>query len=143
MNLKGIVSVSGKPGLYNLVGQNKSGFIIESLDGNKVKTVVNITTTKLATLEDITIYGLDEEIRLIDILEGMKKSESIPNPKGSGKELRDFFNEIAPNHDAERVYTSDIKKIISWFNILKELPLFEESPEGETAEEQEQKETNA
>lgn len=131
MNLKAIVSVSGKPGLYKLVGQNKSGFIIETLDDKKTKTIVNMTKTKMATLEDITIYGLEEEIKLADIFQNIKEKGESPDPKSNGDTLRDFFREVAPNHDELRVYTSDIKKIIAWYNILKELPLFEEEAELE------------
>lgn len=127
MNLRGIVSVSGKSGLFKLIGQNKSGFVLESLDEQKVKSVVNMTNTKMATLEDITIFGEENDIRLPDILEAMKSEENIPNAKkADGKTLREFFRVVAPAHDEERVYASDIKKIISWFLILKELPLFEE-----------------
>ncbi len=61
MNLKALVSVTGKPGLFKLVGQNKSGFILETLDDQKKKSVVNLATNKMATLEDITIYGFEEE----------------------------------------------------------------------------------
>lgn len=129
MNLKAIVSVSGKPGLYKLVGQNKSGFIIETLDDKKIKSVVNMNKNKLATLEDITVYGIEDEIKLEDIFTKMKESDNIPDVKAKGDDLREFFTEVAPNHDDIRVYTSDIKKIISWFNILKELPLFEEEKE--------------
>lgn len=127
MNLRGIVSVSGKAGLFKLIGQNKSGFVLESLDDHKVKTVVNMSTTKMATLEDITIFGEEDDIRLPDILEAMKSEENIPDvKKADGKTLREFFNAVAPGHDEEKVYASDIKKIVSWFLILKELPLFEE-----------------
>lgn len=135
MNLKAIVSVSGKPGLYKLVAQNKSGFIIETLDDKKTKTIVNMTKTKMATLEDITIYGLEEEIKLEDIFLKIKEKGEAPDPKSKGEVLRDFFREVAPNHDELRVYTSDIKKIIAWYNILKELPLFEEeaTPKETTA----------
>jgi len=85
-----------------------------------------LSTTKLATLEDITIYGQEEEIKLIDVLEAIKAKGEAIDPKADGKALRTFFNEVAPNHDDSRVYSSDIKKIISWYNIIKELPLFEE-----------------
>jgi len=130
MNLRGIVSVSGKPGLFKLIGQNKAGFVLESLDAQKIKTVVSLSTTKMASLEDITIFGEDEDIRLPDVLEKMKTADAIPDlKKSNGDDLREFFRSVAPQHDEERVYTSDIKKIISWFTILKELPLFnEESP---------------
>ena len=140
MNLRGIVSVSGKPGLFKLIGQNKSGFILESLDDQKLKIVVNLSNTKMASLEDITIFGEDEDIRLPDVLEAMKSEINIPDvKKADGKALREFFQTIAPNHDEDRVYASDIKKIISWFLILKELPLFEEEA---PASEEGQKESN-
>lgn len=126
MNLKALVSVTGKPGLFKLIGQNKGGFILESLDEQKKKSVVNLATNKMATLEDITVYGLGEDLKLVDILERMKEKGTTPDPKSDGKTLRDFFRDVAPDHDEERVYSSDIKKIISWYNIIKELPLFDE-----------------
>jgi len=130
MNLRGIVSVSGKPGLFKVIGQNKSGFILESLDEQKLKLVVNISTSKLASLEDITIYGEDEDLQLQDIFENMKNLGTTPDPKKTdGAALRDYFRKAAPEHDEEKVYASDIKKIISWFNLLKELPLFTETAE--------------
>lgn len=127
MNLRGLVSVTGKPGLFKLIGQNKGGFVLETLDASKLKSVVNLSTTKMATLEDITIYGEDEEIRLLDIFEKIKTDNlETPDVKADGATLRNFFREVAPNHDEERVYSSDIKKIITWYNIIKELPLFDE-----------------
>lgn len=130
MNLRALVSVTGKPGLFKLIGQSKSGFILETLDGKKIKSTVNLSTTKMATLEDITIYGEEEEIRLLDVFETIKeKGGDMPDIK-DGKALRAFFREVAPGHDESRVYASDMKKIISWYNIIKELPLFnEEAPE--------------
>ena len=131
MNLRGLVAVSGKPGLFKVIGQNKSGFVIESLDAQKIKLVVNLATAKLASLEDITVYGQDDDLKLVDILENMKSAASVPNAKADGKTLREFFREVAPDHDEERVYTSDMKKIITWFNLIKDLPLFnEEAPEA-------------
>ncbi|MCY4781329.1 DUF5606 domain-containing protein [Sphingobacterium sp. UT-1RO-CII-1] len=127
MNLRALVSVTGKPGLFKLIGQNKAGFILETLDEKKIKSTANLSTTKMATLEDITIYGNDDEIRLIDIFETIKeKGVDTPDAKSSGDTLRDFFREVAPGHDESRVYSSDIKKIITWYNIIKELPLFDE-----------------
>jgi hypothetical protein len=127
MNLRGLVSVSGKPGLFKLIGQNKSGFILETLDDQKNKIVVNMSTAKMASLEDITVFGDNTDLKLSDILANIKDSKNIPDPKtADGKVLRTFFLEVAPNHDQERVYASDMKKIISWFNTIKEMPLFEE-----------------
>lgn len=130
MNLRGIVSVAGKPGLYKVIGQNKSGFVLESLDAQKLKLVVNLSTSKLASLEDITIFGDDEDLKLVDIFEKMKDSSSVPDAKADGKTLRAYFREVASGHDEEKVYASDMKKIINWYSIIRELPLFnEEAPE--------------
>lgn len=131
MNLRGLVSVTGKPGLFRLVGQNKNGFVIETMDQPPVRHIVSLSTSKMATLEDITIFGEEDEIKLIDVFNKMKEGETeIPDPKADGAKLREFFYSVAPEHDASRVYASDIKKIITWYGIIKELPLFDE-PEPE------------
>lgn len=128
MNLRGLVSVSGKPGLFKLIGQNKSGFILETLDEQKNKIVVNISTAKMASLEDITVFGDSADLKLSDIFLKMKDSKNLPDAKtADGKSLRAFFMEVAPDHDQERVYASDMKKIITWFSIIKDLPLFTEA----------------
>lgn len=130
MNLRGIVSLSGRPGLFKALAQNRSGFILESLDEAKNKVVTN-ATSKLATLEDITVFGEDDDITLLSILEKMKAeaaTKPVPDAKADGKVLRAYFTEIVPNHDPERVYSSDIKKIITWYTILSQLPLWNEEP---------------
>jgi hypothetical protein len=135
MNLRGIVAVSGRPGLFKLIGQNKVGYILESLDAQKLKVIANITNTKLASLEDITVYGQDDEIKLVDIFTKITAKGSTPDTKADTATLRAYFNEVAPNHDDEKVYASDMKKIISWYNLLKDLPLFtEEAPEALNAD---------
>ncbi len=135
MNLRGLVSVSGKPGLFKLIGQNKSGFILETLDDQKNKIVVNISTAKMASLEDITVFGDTADLKLSDIFAKMKESKSIPDAKtADGKALRAFFTEVAPEHDQERVYASDMKKIINWFNTIRDLPLFAETAPEPLAE---------
>ncbi len=126
MNLQGIVAVSGKPGLWRALAQNKTGYILESLDAQKTKLIANLSTAKLAALHEITIFGLDDDIKLIDIFERMKGVSSIPDTKADGKKLREFFREVSPDHDEEKVYTSDIKKVISWYQIIKDFPLFNE-----------------
>jgi hypothetical protein len=126
MNLLGIVAVSGKPGLWKALAQNKTGYILESLDAQKTKLVANISTAKLAALNEITIFGLDEDIKLLDVFEKMKNAPSVPDAKADGKKMREFFREIAPDHDEEKVYASDMKKILSWYQVLKDLPLFNE-----------------
>jgi len=135
MNLRGIVAVSGRPGLFKLVGQNKAGYVLESLDAQKLKIVANISNTKLASLEDITIYGEDEELKLIDVLGNIAASKgNVPDAKADGNTLKTFFLEVAPGHDQEKVYTSDMKKIITWYHLIKDLPLFTETAPGTEAE---------
>lgn len=132
MNLRGIVAVSGRPGLFKLVGQNKAGYVLESLDAQKLKIVASVSTTKLASLEDITIYGEDEELKLINVLANIDKAKAnVPDSKADGGTLKKFFLEVAAGHDQEKVYTSDMKKILSWYQILKDLPLFTEAAPGE------------
>ena len=135
MNLHAIVAVSGKPGLWKALVQNKAGFILESLDAQKTKMVANLSTAKMAALDEITVFGEDDDIKLTDILERMKTAVKVPDAKADGKALRSFFREVAPDHDEERVYSSDIKKIITWYNILKDLPLFNEEAQQAVAEE--------
>lgn len=128
MNLRGIVAVSGRPGLFKLVGQNKAGYVLESLDAQKVKIVANISTTKLASLEDITVYGQDEDLKLVNVLANIAAAKgNVPDSKADAAALKSFFLEVAPDHDEEKVYTSDMKKIVSWYHLLKELPLFSEA----------------
>ncbi|WP_316734783.1 DUF5606 domain-containing protein [Pedobacter aquatilis] len=135
MNLRGIVAVSGRPGLFKLVGQNKVGYILESLDAQKVKIVANITNTKLASLEDITVYGEEQEIKLVDVFAKISEKGTAPDTKADTKVLRAYFNEVAPGHDEEKVYASDMKKIIGWYNLLKDMPLFtEDAPEAPATE---------
>ena len=126
MNLQGIVSVSGKPGLWRALAQNKTGYVLESLDTQRTKLVVNLSTAKLAALHEITIFGYTEDIKLTDVFERIKIAQDIPDIKADGKKLREFFREIAPDHDEEKVYASDIKKVIIWYHILKGFPLFDE-----------------
>jgi uncharacterized protein YktA (UPF0223 family) len=136
MNLRGIVSVSGKPGLWKALAQNKTGFILESLDAQKIKLVANLSTAKIAALDEITIFGDDEDIRLTEVLERMKSVKNVPDAKADGKQLRELFREVAPSHDEEKVYASDMKKIVSWYHIMKDMPLFSETaPEEAPAEE--------
>jgi hypothetical protein len=129
MNLTGLVSVSGKPGLYKMLAQNKTGFILETLDEQKTKLVVNLSTSKLATLDDITVYGNDEDLKLKDVLMTIKNYKgTVPEGKADAAVLKKFFTEVAPDYDQEKVYASDMKKILNWFHIIKLLPLFNEEP---------------
>jgi len=131
MNLKGIVAVAGKPGLWKAIAQNKTGFILESVDAQKSKLVVNLSTAKIAALDEITIFGDEEDILLTDVLKRAQAAKQVPDPKADGRVLRDFFREVAPGHDEEKVYASDMKKITSWYHIIKEQPFFNEPDPSE------------
>ncbi|MGZ4001530.1 MAG: DUF5606 family protein [Mucilaginibacter sp.] len=140
MNLKGIVAVAGKPGLWKALAQNKTGFILESLDAQKNKLVANLSTAKIAALDEITIFGDDEDILLKDVLKRMSEAKSVPDPKADGKVLRALFREVAPGHDEEKVYASDMKKIVSWYHIMKDHPFFSEPDPSEAVVEEPVKE---
>jgi hypothetical protein len=135
MNLQGIVAVSGKPGLWKALAQNKTGYILESLDANKTKLVANLSTAKIAALHEITLFGENEDLRLLDIFEHMKSASSIPDAKADGNKLRAFFRVVAPDHDEEKVYASDMKKVITWFQLLKDFPFFNEAEPAAPVEE--------
>jgi len=120
MGLEKILSVAGKPGLYKLVTQTRSGFVAQSLiDGKKISVGLR---TNVSVLSEIAIYTLEEELPLREVLlniqvkeKGAKTSISHKAPK---IELEEYFFEVLPNYDEDRVYASDIKKIIQWYNIL-------------------------
>ena len=136
MNLQGIVAVSGKPGLWKALAQNKTGYILESLDAAKTKLVANLSTAKIAALAEITIFGNEDDIRLKDVFARMKASATVLDAKADGKKMREYFREVAPDHDEEKVYASDMKKVITWYQLLKDLPLFSEADPGEPVAEQ-------
>ncbi|HEX3385603.1 MAG TPA: DUF5606 domain-containing protein [Mucilaginibacter sp.] len=140
MNLKGIVAVGGKPGLWKALAQNKTGFILESVDAQKIKLVANLSTAKIAALDEITIFGDEDDILLTDILKRFEAAKNVPDPKADGKVLREFFREVAPGHDEEKVYASDMKKIVSWYHIMKDQPFFSEPDPTEAPAEEPAKE---
>ena len=119
MELKDIVSVNGKPGLYEIKAQSKGGIIVESLlDGKKFPITV---THNISALNEIAIYTYEAEVPLRIILKSIGEKEAgkqAISHKESGKVLTSYFREILPNFDEERVYTSNIKKVLQWNNLL-------------------------
>lgn len=119
MNIDKIVSILGKPGLYQIISQSKNAVIVESLTDKKrfpVNAVQNISA-----LADIAIYTLNEEVPLKEVLFNIYKKEEgkrTLDHKSGKKELESFFNEVLPDYDNERVYASNIKKIVQWYNLL-------------------------
>jgi hypothetical protein len=118
--LKEILSMTGKPGLFKLVSQGKNMLIVESLiDGKRIPAY---TKDKVVSLGDIAIFTDSAEIRLGQVLEALKTKESgaiCPiDPKSDNDKLRNYMGEILPDYDRDRVYPSDIRKLINWYNIL-------------------------
>ena len=124
MEYKDLASISGKSGLYKIIKPTKSGMILESLDEKKSKLVAGVNH-RISILDEISIYttGQEESVPLKEILK--KIHEEFDGDLGidsssSNEELRAFFNHILPSHDKERVYPSDIKKVVSWYkNVLE------------------------
>ena len=120
MSLEKILAIGGKPGLYRLLTQTRTGFVAESLiDGKRLSVGM---TNNVSVLSEIAIYTLDEELPLRDVFDKIKEKENggkIPlSPKEEKIKLEEYFFELLPNYDEERVYVSDIKKVIQWYNLL-------------------------
>jgi len=122
MSLESILSISEKPGLFKLVTKTRNGFIAESLiDGKRLS--VNLSRN-VSLLSEIAIYTLTEEVPLQKVLNQIKTKEkgnktSISH-KDSKDDLEEYFFSVLQDYDEDRVYVSDIKKIIRWYNILQE-----------------------
>jgi len=121
MEFDKILSISGKPGLYELKNQTRTGIVAQSLvDGKKIQ--VNLRNN-ISLLSEISIYTYDDEVSLKDIFqrifEATEGQKSIDH-KSSKAKLEDYFRDILPEYDEDRVYQSHIKKIIQWYNILLE-----------------------
>jgi hypothetical protein len=144
MSLKGIISISGMPGLYKVLAQTKSGFIVEALSDKKRMPIAS--TQRISMLEDISVFTTADELPLkevmLKLIEHAEKNQ-MADPKSEPAQLRDFFKNIVPDYDAERVYPSDIKKIINWFQLVKDIVAIEDEPEVTAAAEAPAAETPA
>lgn len=131
--LSGILSIAGKPGLFKTVSQGGNKLIVESLTDGK-RTAAQ-SANQIISLADVSIYGEDEEMPLEDIFKAMWKMENkqkaTVSPKASSKDLHEYFGDVFPSYDKDRVYPSDIKKVIKWYNTLleKELITFSDNNE--------------
>lgn len=131
--LETILAISGKPGLYRLVSRGNRSLIVETLDDKK-KRMPAFGADKVISLADIAMYTEDGEVPLREVLASLKKKENgelsaFDYKKASREELGAFFAEILPNYDRDRVYPADIKKLVSWYNLLVKAGLtdFEEA----------------
>ncbi len=151
MDLSKILAISGKPGLYKTLSQSKNGFIVESIQDGKRFTA--FAHERISTLEEISIYTETDDIPLKKVFKAIydkQAGQPITNEQTDQKELKSFFESVVPNYDKERVYVSDIKKVVNWFNILLEHKLLDFTEEEvkdekapETEEEKGEKETKA
>lgn len=143
MDLSGVISISGKPGLFKVVAQSKNNIIVESLIDNK--RIPAYSTDRISALEDISIYTYEEDVPLKQVYISLAKKEDCkegPSHKESLNTLSAYLEEILPDYDQDRVYPSDIKKLFQWYNILQKAGLItlEEEKEEEKKGEEEKKE---
>ena len=139
--LKTILTVAGKPGLYKLISSGRNMLIVEAIDASKKRQPVH-AADKVVSLGDIAMYTDDEEVPLWQVLENVKtKCEgalcAIDHKKAANEELADFFAEVLPNYDRDRVYMSHVRKLIQWYNILVSAGITEFAPEESEAAEEE------
>lgn len=137
--LRTVLSIAGKPGLYKLVSNGRNMLIVEALDASKKRLPIH-GIDKVVALGDIAMYTDDEEVPLWQVLENVKaKCESaicpVDHKKASNEELADFFAEVLPNYDRDRVYMTHVRKLIQWYNILIEAGVTEFAPEEAETEE--------
>lgn len=141
MSLDKILSIGGKPGLYKLLTQTRSGFVAESLlDGKKITVGFK---NNVSVLSEIAIYTLEEEVPLREVFQNIQKKEdggmTSVGHKDDKLKLEEYFFEILPNYDEDRVYMSDIKKVVQWYNILLEQGITDFAAKDEKEETKEKK----
>ena len=135
--LKGILAISGHSGLFKMVAESKNSIIVESLDTKKRMPVYS--TAKVSALEDIAIYTYEADVPLKDVFKAISDVEdggAAHSPKSSGNELKTYFEKVLPDYDQDRVYVSDIKKVLLWYNTLQEKDMldFSETEEEDSSE---------
>jgi uncharacterized protein DUF6852/uncharacterized protein DUF5606 len=144
MEYNKIVSVTGLPGLYELINTKSDGAIVRSLD-DKSTTFASSRIHNFSHLESIEVFTTGENVNLAEVFQAMEKSGgSLPDSKDNGA-VKKYFEKVYPDIDFERVYSSDLKKMIKWFDVLKknnvDIKLTEPEPEEETPTEQVEEET--
>jgi hypothetical protein len=136
MDLTEILAISGKPGLYKMMSHTKTGMLVESMADKKRFPV--FAHEKVSSLEEISIFTEDDDVPLKDVfkkIHEMLEGDKALSHKSSADELKDFFDDVLPDYDKERVYVSDIKKVIQWYNVLHEMDMLDFTEEEESKEE--------
>lgn len=141
MVLKDLLSISGHGGLFKFIAQGRNGVIVENIESKKRIGVP--ATAKMSSLEDIAIFTEDEEVPLSEvfdkIFEKEKGGETISHKSGN-EDLKKFMEEILPDYDKDRVYVSDMKKLILWYNLLHSNNLLIQKEEEKPTEDKEAEE---
>jgi len=130
MDISGIISITGMSGLYKVIAQTKNGLIVESLLDKK--RIPAYATHKVSTLEDVSIFSTGDDVPLKDVFQKIHdKEKGAPciDHKSSDSELKSYFKSVFSEYDEDRVYVSDIKKVLNWYNILQKEGLLEKEPE--------------
>ena len=140
MGLDKILAISGKPGLYKIVTQTRTGFVAESLlDAKKLPVSMH---SNVSILSDIAIYTLTEELPLREVFKKIRTKEDAKlttiSHKDSKDALEEYFFEVLPDYDEDRVYVSDIKKVIQWYNLLHKNELLDLIDEDKKAQDEEE-----
>lgn len=122
--LETILAISGKPGLYRLITRGNRNLIVETIDEKK-KRMPTFATDKIISLADIAMYTEEKEVPLREVLKNIKQKEdgkavTLDYRKAAKEELYDFLAEVLPSFDRDRVYPTDVKKLIQWYNLLVE-----------------------
>jgi hypothetical protein len=138
MALDKVLAIAGKPGLYKLVTQTRAGFLAESLIDNK-KISVGVQQN-VSVLSEIAIYTLSEEVPLNKVFKNIsdkeKGGQTSVGHKESKDKLEEYFFNVLPDYDEDRVYVSDIKKVIFWYNTLQKNDLLDFSEPAKSEEEE-------
>ena len=148
MKITDILAVAGKPGLYQVLASGSASIVVESMVDGKRSSVPG--TARVSNLADITMYTHDDDVPLLDILNRMhdaQKGAEGPSHKDAAQTIRDFVDGIVPELDHDRVYQSDLKKLVQWYNLLVSKGAFPleapEKPEEAPVEEAPKKEAKA
>ncbi len=135
MDLSKLLSVSGKNGIFKMIAQSKNAVIVESLIDKK--RFPAYASDKISILEDINIYTNEKEVLLKEVFQKIYNKESgrpSINHKSDNETLKKYFEQVLPDYDRDRVFVSDIKKIIKWYNILQKLDMLKPDKKEEEKE---------
>ncbi len=141
MELKDILAISGYPGLFKFVSQGRNAIIVENLETKKRMSAFG--SERISSLEEISVYTDEEDLPLVDVFKKIFEKEGNKptiDPKSAPEKLKSYFSEIIPGYDRDRVYTSDIKKILTWYNLMHELKMVKFDEEEEKVAEKQDSE---